>query len=540
MSVMLWGALWAQVVAHAEDADEAATIVASIEEALDDAVQRLGSVAGDSSSSSAQAAIDEVDAVEDLADALEDAAGDDATRRIASDYPDHVEDFRQAAEALVELKDEQDALEGHASRCQQADEDLIDAIGDLVNDRDFERGIDEIDDLADDGESEAEDVLDEVEDLESRLEDLRDDAKAFDVSDGPWGAVRSALASAADEVHAAFARSAAQTREACANLQKGDDHPAVKAGLASLEALSKLHTGLVDDTQRAVERARGAWEDLQDDFEDLDVDLRSHLDHSKDARAMDEDLLDDLIVALCGLDHERDGDEATRLADRLASDAAARAAEELEGITDGHTELFESLKRMHTRLHQLSDSIVSDRSRMSSHPGLSDASDTTRALVRDQLEELEEIGAEVEKARQRRKSQFGRLGSDLPALMNVAGLARKGANNPRIRAAMEYGRDQHEAMQRDCDAAEKAVPNGQFDCVTFKDCVVWEIKPSTYDMGKARSQVQGYVSGVNQLYSEVGDNEWDHCWDSDGPTRGRGFEPRIITYPGCTPSSVDP
>ena len=66
--------------------------------------------------------------------------------------------------------------------------------------------------------------------------------------------------------------------------------------------------------------------------------------------------------------------------------------------------------------------------------------------------------------------------SDSRSLDNVKQGTMNGANNPRIRAKMDYGKEMHVRKQSDyrCDEKEVVLSSGRPDCILFteNDCQV--------------------------------------------------------------------
>ena len=107
-----------------------------------------------------------------------------------------------------------------------------------------------------------------------------------------------------------------------------------------------------------------------------------------------------------------------------------------------------------------------------------------------------------------------------------------GANNPTIRARMEYGKEKHKEMQAGCHESEVVLSSGRPDCIMFdeNDCAVIEFKPDTYSESDARSQAAGYIEDVRAKFKD--DDRAKKCkHNDDGPI----FEARAKLYPACRP-----
>jgi hypothetical protein len=150
---------------------------------------------------------------------------------------------------------------------------------------------------------------------------------------------------------------------------------------------------------------------------------------------------------------------------------------------------------------------------------------------------LEEIKREIEETKTVKDSVM----RDFNSFTNVSNGIMKGANNPQVRAAMDYGMDQHEKKQKDlgCDDKEVEVAGGRkADCVKFTEsdgCVVIEIKPDTYSESKAIAQAKSYIDGLKSKYKD-NDKAKKNCkQDSDGNWI---FKPDWDTYPACKPGRL--
>jgi hypothetical protein len=130
---------------------------------------------------------------------------------------------------------------------------------------------------------------------------------------------------------------------------------------------------------------------------------------------------------------------------------------------------------------------------------------------------------------------YTKLQEDYRSLSNVKEGVLNGANNPKIRAAMEYGKRKHIEMQSSysCDEKEVVVSSGRPDCVKFKkdDCLVIEFKPSSVGESAARTQAERYLKDV-QRYFKDDKRAIENCKkDSSGLPI---FAPDGRTYPACS------
>lgn len=143
--------------------------------------------------------------------------------------------------------------------------------------------------------------------------------------------------------------------------------------------------------------------------------------------------------------------------------------------------------------------------------------------------------------------------------------AWRGANNPLIQYAIEYGKQKHNDMDSSsdyqCDVADKEISgaDGRPDCISARKCTVYEFKPDN-DRAKSKGEEQlaRYVPAVNQYYSnqitgkETPDSdlggsdiiklihENKDCYEGDWPDGGdpngeirTKFKGEIKTYTPC-------
>jgi len=110
-----------------------------------------------------------------------------------------------------------------------------------------------------------------------------------------------------------------------------------------------------------------------------------------------------------------------------------------------------------------------------------------------------------------------------------------GANNPTIRARMEYGKQMHKKMQDDfeCDEKEVVLSSGRPDCIKFDqdDCKVIEFKPDTLTESDAARQASDYLEDVRDKFKD--DERAKRCKQT---SEGRPiFEAVGKLYTACRP-----
>lgn len=541
MRILLLGAVLARTLVAtaawgAEPEDERKALLEQIDEALESAADSLDDLADASSASGAQASIAQVQRIEGLLDRL---SSDTEAQKVVGSYEDHIEDFEEAAKALAALKEGQDDLEDHPGRCEERDEDLIDAVAGFVGARDAAKGLVEIPRLARDARQLAEDVVEEADDHLEEMEDLAEEARAFSESQGAWSALTSALHDAVDEVSEAIEASVEATKTACANLAKGEDHPAVKRGIADLRAFKdSLKDRLIAESDRVLDEAESAWSAQRSTAEQLDRDVEAHLAKSREARSLDTEALEELIVKICGYDIERDGDEAARLADSIASDAVSGARSRKDEITRAYDDLYTRLEAIYdAQLPALQDRLERQAIALTSNGELEQAGEQAEDAAAGASDAIGRIVAEIDRTLGRADGIRRKLDGDLDVFNRVSAGLLAGSNNPRLRAAKDHGIRMHDQLRAnsgfECLRDEVTVSGGRADCVSHSRCRVMEFKPNSWSRGATLDDAKKYVSGVNAKFPDQEGQPWTHCWRTTGPTGGRGFIAEEHRYPAC-------
>ena len=263
------------------------------------------------------------------------------------------------------------------------------------------------------------------------------------------------------------------------------------------------------------------YNSLKRDIDDMFKDANEFLEDSRDVRSLDKAELEKLITAICGLDVERNDDEADRLAKSLVEKASTTAEGSWKDVTDEGHEAYDEADDVIEDLEDLVDDINSVSE--------TDANKSARSSLMDQVKRsLDDV-----------KRIQAKLNEDFRALENVKDGVMKGSNNPTIRARMEYGKRMHTEMQSRfyCDAKEIVLSDGSRpDCVLFvKDaCRIYEFKPDTNSSG-AQREAEEYIEGVQKYYKDRPDPKaLELCkQDSNGLLE---FRPIGETYYACSSS----
>lgn len=288
----------------------------------------------------------------------------------------------------------------------------------------------------------------------------------------------------------------------------------VGVGLAG-SALVVLVGLAVADARSDLESRKRDYDNLKRELGEATSDLAEYLEDSRDIRSLDLAQLEQLIIAICGSDIERSNDDAAELAKDMTSKAKDQVEDEWEDLSKEFGEIVGELEDILDDAKSLRDSVKSI-------PEDDDVKSDRQALLDDVIRLID--------AADRAMAQ---VQEDYKAAANVKNGVMLGANNPRIRAAMEHGKDKHTEMQRDCHASEVVLSSGRPDCVMFDqdDCKVVEFKPSSVGESAARDQASRYISDV-QTYFKDDERAVKNCKkDSSGVLQ---FTAVGKTYPACT------
>ncbi len=263
-------------------------------------------------------------------------------------------------------------------------------------------------------------------------------------------------------------------------------------------------------------RLNSDFSSLKSEYEDLNSKVERFLSDSRKLREMDKDEITRLIIQVCNLDVERDGDEEDRIARSLVEKAQSNVKSQYETLNSNG-------KDWQYRISQFQDKLKTHGRNVEPYTKIDEVkSDATRLF--DQVNYYRELTGKM----------WDKIDSDYKTITNIRDGVMNGSNNPRIRAAMDWGKAKHEYNQRICNEKEISLSSGRPDCITFQrdSCIVWEFKPSTIGESAAKSQAERYLSDVQRYFKDDARAK-DNCKkDSNGLPI---FEARGQTYPACTP-----
>ena len=214
-------------------------------------------------------------------------------------------------------------------------------------------------------------------------------------------------------------------------------------------------------------------------------------DSSRRLRELDKTELEELIGRICESDLEPNEDVERRLAEGLRDNAVER-------VSSSYLDAFQAGERVVKALEQLQKDIDVLVKNIIPLTSIDQVKSDASSLLGDAT-------ALQENAKRLQDKLF----DDYKALTNVRDGTMKGANNPKIRAAMKYGVDKHNDMTcPDPFLKEVEILSGlRADCVSFaKDnCAVYEFKPDkNFDETSAAEWARKkYLQGITELYRKM-------------------------------------
>lgn len=456
--------------ANADNATVRMGLIADVQDKLDDINQHFREFDGDKDADAINKISDRLDEIEGLIEELDAIYENDRNAKpLVEDYPGKIRDFRESLGQLKLARANQFKVDPIAEVCEEEEDDLRDAVNKLLGEQDPSQS-DDIEDLAEDTEDKVSKLMTDAAGLVVTVDKLLRQAKSFNYRKDNWSDVKAALDTSADKIVAYQKAALNKAEQGCEDLLLGDAQDFVQDALQELADLDQ------------------AADQRSEDFADLRKRIDTYLKEVVKIKEADLTMYTELFEAICGEDIERDGDAADKLADSIISKAQRKLEPSIDYIVLRQREYVDALKP-----YLVSGS--PQRSQAGRYMGLLRKNEGT-------VEKLKESVVH-------------------------------GANNPKIRAASEYGKDKHKRMQGDsrysCDGVEVPAGRGKADCVSFdtrkhKTCVVIEFKPDTYSKSKAMSQARGYIPYVNKKYEN--DPDAAHCYPD-------GFEPKVVTYPAC-------
>lgn len=263
---------------------------------------------------------------------------------------------------------------------------------------------------------------------------------------------------------------------------------------------------------------KNEWDQVKRRMDDASRKVDAFLEKSKKLREMDKAELNALITQICRLDIARNDDEADRLAKSLRDKVVDNVRREYDNINSEGDRLGGG------EVDRVMNDAKSLRDNTKGLTSYAEVKDDTEKLLREISDATDAFTTRV----------YEKFTADYRTLTNLKEGAMNGANNPRIRAAMEYGKEKHIYNQRICEEKELSLSSGRPDCVSFQkdSCAVWEFKPDTYSESEARAQAERYVRDVQDKFKDD-KRAMENCKkDANGKPI---FEAKGVTYPACRP-----
>ncbi len=231
---------------------------------LENLSSQLSDIAGASSADGLQRAIGTAGSMQSKVDKLEDIQGeDDAATSIADHYPDYLENFLRATNALVKLKTAQLAQDQRAlgNSCADEAKSLRDAMKPLLEPPD-PNGVEKIPQLAEAAKGKIHDDFTRQIGQESDITSAYNEAKSFSSSDGTWSSVSSRLRDGCEGAWTKYQTALKDTKDNCTELDKGKDQAAVVEAVGKLTSAGGESKKLMDE----ILKDWGAWKELRRDL----------------------------------------------------------------------------------------------------------------------------------------------------------------------------------------------------------------------------------------------------------------------------------
>lgn len=245
-----------------EEADKAEreSLMPAIQTELGNLASALSGVADASSDDGIESAMGYARSLGQKVDRLDDIKGSDsAAGDIADDYPDYIEDFNEAASALMKLKSAQLVITQRnlGNACTEETKTLTEAVKPFLSPPD-PAGLEKIPQLAEASKGKIHDDYASQLAQESDLTSAYGVAKNFSAS-GDWSNVTSRMREGADGTWTKYAAALKATKENCVELDKGKDQAFIVASLGTLTGAGADSRKVMDD----ILKDWTAWKELR-------------------------------------------------------------------------------------------------------------------------------------------------------------------------------------------------------------------------------------------------------------------------------------
>lgn len=422
---------------------------------------------------------------DDLAEAKGSADGDPKILTVVEQWLRLRDNLMPKLRILLEMEKAQERSEREIAellkQCVDSQKELVELGDKLIRARDAKK-MEDLKNLSEKYKRDFEPKMKALHDKVEKIEDLKEDASRFD---GPdlWDKIADNLRESADGILDDFENAEKGAKNACDQLTKGPESGDIVKALATLRSFET-------DADRVVR-------DLISDharFKEAVTDLRRWHKHE----------IVNLREVFCENVEEVEG--TRELKNRVAESVADRVAI--------------NMRNYHGDISAAAGTLLSN---------IDSQARPEKGLTDDDLERLKKIRGSVE-----------RINRSVLKAISSSGSYR-GANNPRIRVAMEVGKDAHSRYQSaNCTGAEITIDKFRIDCVVVagNTCTIIEIKPNNpraMELGK--KQVLNYQTAVLAKWKESGSKEFTGSLAVFAPcitgARPRLSDPKVVTYEFC-------
>jgi hypothetical protein len=235
------------------------------------------------------------------------------------------------------------------------------------------------------------------------------------------------------------------------------------------------------------------------------------------------------------------------------SNQCMKDLEELEGwddLLDGATEHMEAQKHLRNPdaflkkrdMKKVNGADIEDkdgpearkvhktiRKRQKEIKGEWDDVDDTYAELIARFKQFEKIDKTEKEAAEWRK----RLERDRKGVRKSVEAKQKPFGSKKTKATFDHNKKKHEELQRSkkCDDTYDAKKDKP-DCIVFKTCTAWEFYPeSSVEKSKKRATAMSHANKLSERNLDSGKkSKWNHCFEDDGPTDGKGFVGKVASY----------
>ena len=243
----------------ADDESDRRDLLSQIDTKLDAAAHELYSFERESDASNIDDAQSDVSAVKELVENLERVKGDDSTaNRVADNYPDYIDAFHDASEALRALKKHQDTAAVYVQQCRDLDAAMKATASAAKDDPD---GAAQLLGFARTTGSKGQELMKNSASEWSDVDGERNDAKRFSASEGHWSDVRGNLSSSADAIAQIWRDNWDKAKTACEEVVKSEQHREVKQ---VLDKLANSRAGRAELRRKIDEQLDALAEYLED------------------------------------------------------------------------------------------------------------------------------------------------------------------------------------------------------------------------------------------------------------------------------------